>query len=313
MNRRDFVSRVALGAAAACTNVAGSAFAASGSGSFKFRFIGLMGFVERSDRSFLVATPGDGHHHATHVPFLMARRDSTLAKAFGMVPVAGVVPAAFDTELEGTRPSDFVYLSLANTSLEVLSGNSDLVINQANQMAHLHQIAPGKRLRGNVEKWASSTVSLRGGRIENSAAHPDAGKEWSFGSHQQRLTDAVNYCSLPGASTVIRLTCGVDARTITIGSSQPGELWMISTAAIDERMNNQMALIHSEILFEFLVGATPVLAECASATGREVPTTALPFVKPSSAGVGLIASEAAAPPFTDLCFICDILLGGSSS
>jgi hypothetical protein len=54
MNRRDFVSRVVLGgAAAACTNLSGSAYAAPAPGSFKMRFIGLMGFVERKDRSFL--------------------------------------------------------------------------------------------------------------------------------------------------------------------------------------------------------------------------------------------------------------------
>ena len=58
MNRRDFVSRVVLGgAAAACTNLQTSAFAAPAPGNFKFRFIGLMGFIERKDRSFLVATP----------------------------------------------------------------------------------------------------------------------------------------------------------------------------------------------------------------------------------------------------------------
>ena len=308
MNRRDFVSRVALGAAAACTNVAGSAFAAPSSGSFKFRFIGLMGFVERIDRSFLVATPGDGHHHATHVPFLMARDGSPLAAELGMVPVAGVVPAAFDTELDGTRPSDFVYRSLANTSLEVVSGAADQVINDANQMAHLHDIAPGKRLRGNVEKWASSTISLRGGRIENSAAHPDAGKVWSFGSYRQRLTDAVNYRNLPGVSTTIRLTSGAEAKTVTIDAAQAGELWMISSAAMDSRMNDPMALVHSEVLFQFLVDASPVIARCAEATGREVPPTVLPFVKPTSAGTGLVASETTIPPFTDLCFVADILL-----
>ena len=309
MNRRDFVSRVALGAAAACTNVAGNAFAAPSSGAFKFRFIGLMGFVERKDRSFLVATPGDGHHQATHVPFLMARRGSPVAAALGMVPAAGVVPAAFDTALDGTRPSDFVYRSLENTAIEVVSGASDRVINQASQMAHLHEIAPGKRLRGNVEKWASSTVSLRGGRIENSAAHPDAGKMWSFGSHRQALTDAVNYRNLPGVSTTIRLTSGTDAQTVTIGGTQADELWMISSAAMDSRMNDPMALVHSEVLFQFLVDANPVIARCANATGREVPATALPFVKPTSAGMGVIASEATIPPLTDLCFICDILLG----
>ena len=99
---------------------------------------------------------------------------------------------------------------------------------------------------------------------------------------------------------------------MTIDPSQANELWMISSAAMDSRMNNPMALVHSEVLFNFLVDAKPVLAECADATGREVPGTALPFVKPTSASAGLVASEAAVPPFTDLCFIADILLGGSN-
>lgn len=314
MNRRDFVNRVVLGgAAAACTQFGTSAFAAPASGNFKFRFIGLMGFIERKDRSFLVATPGDGHLHATHMPFLMSRKGSVLANAFGMVPVAGVVPAAFDTELEGARPSDFVYRSLENTTIEVISGIQDRVSNEASQMAHLHQIAPGKRLRGNVEKWASSTISLRGGRIENSAAHPDAGKVWSFGGHRQPVTDAVNYRNLPGASTKIRITSGTEAQTITIDSSQTGELWMISSAAMNERMNNPTALVHSEVLFQFLVDAQPVIAKCPEAIGREVPPTNLPFVKPTTASMGIVAAEATMPPWTDLCYICDILLGGSGS
>jgi hypothetical protein len=309
MKRRDFVSRVVLGgAAAACTDFAGSAYAAPASSAFKLRFIGLMGFVERQDRSFLVATPGDSHHHATHVPFLMARKGSGMAAAFGMVSAPGVVPAAFDTELAGTRPSDFVYRSLYNTTIEVMSGTSDRVVNEASQMAHLRDIAPGKRLRGNLEKWATSTISLRGGRLENSGAHPDAGKVWSFGSHRQRLTDAVNYCNLPGAATTIRLTSGAEAQTVTVGSQDPVELWMISTAAIESRMNDPMMLVHSELLFNFLVDANPVLAQCAEAVGYEVPATALPFIKPTSASLGVVASEAAAPPFTDLCYICDILL-----
>lgn len=310
MNRRDFVSRVVLGgAAAACTNFSTTAHAAPASGLFKMRFIGLMGFVERKDRSFLVATPGDDHHHAMHVPFLMARRGSSLANAFGMVPVNGVVPAAFDTELDGSQPAEFVYRSLENTSIEVLSGPSDRVVNKATQMAHLHQIAPGKRLRGNLEKWASSTVSLRGGEIENSSAHPDAGKVWAFGGHQQRLTDAVNYRNLPGTPTTIRLTSGTEVQTVAIEPSQAAELWMISSAAMDARMNDPMALVHSEVLFNFLVDARPVVAKCADAVGREVPATALPFVKPTTASMGLIAGAAEMPPYTDLCFIADLLLG----
>ena len=54
-------------------------------------------------------------------------------------------------------------------------------------MAQLQKIAPGKRVRGNIEKWASTTVPLRGGHIENSWGHPDAGKVWSFGSYQSAV------------------------------------------------------------------------------------------------------------------------------
>lgn len=313
MNRRDFVSRVVLGAAAACTNVAGNAFAAPNAGAFKFRFVGLMGFVERKDRSFLVATPGASHHQAVHIPFLMARRDSPFASALGMKPVPRVVPAAFDTELEGTRPGDFVYRSLANTSIDVVSGATDRVINDANQMAHLANIAPGKRVRGNLERWATATISLRGGRIENSSAHPDAGKLWSFGSHTQRLTDAVNYRNLPGSQTTIRLTSAADVQTVTINGSQASELWMISSAAMDQRMNDPMRLVHSRLLFEFLVDATPVLATCPEATGRAVPATELPFAVPTSASAGIIAGGAVAPPLVEFCYIVDILLGGSGS
>ena len=82
------------------------------------RFVGMMTFLERADRSFLVATPGQhALHHMMHAPFLMARAGSPIAKAFGMKPAAGVVPAAFDTALVGTNPSEFVYRNLANTSL----------------------------------------------------------------------------------------------------------------------------------------------------------------------------------------------------
>lgn len=310
MNRRDFVSRVALGAAAACTTLKSPAVAASArpTEGFTFRFVGLMGFVERKDRSFLVATPGQSHHHTTHVPFLMARKDSVLASRLDMISVPGVIPYAFDNQLEGTNPADFTYRSLQNTSVEVISGANDRVMNEATQMAHLATIAPGKRLRGNLERWAPATISLRGGMLENSAAHPDAGKVWAFGAHRQQLTDAVNYRAMEGTTTTLRLTSGADVQNISIPASEAAELWMISSAAMDARMNNPMTLVHSELLFEFLVDAQVVLAECAEATGRDnVPATRIPFASPASASAGIVASEA--PPLTDICFICDMLLG----
>jgi hypothetical protein len=310
MKRRDFVSRVALGGvAAACTGLGKPAQAAASSGQLNVRFIGMMAFVERRDRSFLVATPGEGHHQMTHLPFLMAPAGSSIAKTLAMVPVAGVIPAAFDNALEGTRPADFVYLSLANTAIEVVSGASDAVSNHATEMAQLQAIAPGKRVRGNLEKWASSTVSLRGGFLENSSAHPDAGKVWAFGGYRQRLTDAVNYHNAAGVPTTIRLTSGTNVRSVTLAANEAAQLWVISAADPGHRMNSPTKLIHSELVFDYLVDATPILAECADATGREVPPTLLPFIKPTSASAGVVASETAMPPLTDFCYIASILFG----
>lgn len=309
MNRRQFVSRVSLGAAAACTTLAHPSLAAA-NGRVNVRFIGMMTFVERADHSFLVATPGQhSMHHMTHVPFLMARAGSEAAKALGMVAAPGVVPAAFDTQLVGTKPAEFVYRNLDNTSIEVIAGSADAVSNEANQMAQLQKIAPGKRVRGNIERWASTTVALRGGRLENSSGHPDAGKVWSFGDYSQRLTDAVNFRS--EAATTIRLTSGTDVRSFSAAAGNTTDLWVISAATPESRGGNPTRLEHSELFFQFLVDATPVLAACPDATGREVPPTELPYVHPTSAGVGLSAGGRAYPPMTEFCFIAAILFGTS--
>ena len=81
-----------------------------------------------------------------------------------MAPAPGVSRLHSTPNSKARVLSDFVYRSLDNTSIEVLSGTSDRVVNEATQMAHLHSIAPGKRVRGNIEKWAASTISLRGGQ-----------------------------------------------------------------------------------------------------------------------------------------------------
>jgi len=310
MNRRDFVSRVTLGAAAACTALPRSSEASPISGQLRMRFVGMMAFVERSDRSFLVATPGQllAAHHMTHVPFLMAKAGSPIAKALGLVPVRGVVPAAFDTEFVGTNPGEYVYRNLSNTSIEVIAGTTDAVSNEATEMAQLQKIAPGKRVRGNIERWASTTVSLRGGQLENSAGHPDAHKVWSFGNYRQKLTDAVNFTNV-GTATTIRLTSGTDSRSYTIAAGETCDLTMVSAAAPTERMNDPMRLVHSAVVFEYLVDAAPVIAECDEATGREVPMTELPYVTPTSASAGLIAGGNMFPPLTDFCYVTALLLG----
>lgn len=307
MNRRQFVSRVSLGAAAACTTLRPS-LAAAPAGQVTLRFVGMMGFIERQDRSFLVATPGQ-HHHMTHVPFLMARAGSPIAKALDFAPVPGVIPEAFDTTLVGTRPQDFVYRSLSNASLDVVSGTREAVTNQATQLAQMDRIAPGKRVRGNVEKWATATVSLRGGRLENSAAHPDAGRVWTFGDYTQRLTDAVNYKSEAGAATSIRLTSARDAQAHVVRDGEQEDLWIFSAAALEDRGGSPTRIEHSDLVFEYLVDAKTVVAECPNATGRTIPPTEVPFIGPTSASMGVIASSAMFPPDSWLCWMAYFGLG----
>lgn len=313
MNRRQFVSRVSLGAAAACTPIVHSSLSAAAPGQVNVRFVGMMTFMERADHSFLVATPGHhAFHHMTHTPFLMARKGSAVATALGMVAVPGVIPAAFDTALIDSNPGDFVFLNLDNTAVDIVSGAETAVSNEAREMAVLNQIAPGKRVRGNIEKWAGSTVSLRGGRIEDSSGHPDAGKVWAFGNYKQRLTDAVNFKNTAGTATTIRLTSALEARSFTAPAGETTELWVFSAAEPNGGIGEPTQLEHAEVLFDYLVDAKPIVATCAEATGRKVPPTELPFVKPSSASLGIVASSTTmAPPLTEFCFIACLLLGSS--
>lgn len=300
MNRREFVSRMSVGAAALCASVPTRTAAAAGSG-LNLRFVGMMGFVRRTDGSFLVATPGpETHGHLSHTPFLMARRGTAVAAALGMTPAVGVIPGAFDMRLADARPEDFVYRCLDNTSLDVVSGTDAAVTNASSQMAQMARIAPGKRVRGNLERWALSTVSLRGGRLVDSAAHPDAGKTWAFGSYRQRLTDAVNFEGPAGS--VLRLTTGDEARTLRVASTERSELWVVSASTATGDSHNPTRLEHSRVAFDFLADATPVMAECPDATGREVPPTEMPCSHPSSASMGIVAEGGRFPPYTDLCF-----------
>jgi hypothetical protein len=298
VDRRVFVSRVTLGAAALCTSTA-SRSAAAPSGGLNLHFVGMMGFVGRDDGSFLVATPGpEAHGGFLHRPFLMGRRGSAAAKALDLRPAIGVLPSAFDMRLAGEPAGDFVYRCLENTSLDIVSGSETAVTNRSMQMAQMARIAPGKRVRGDIERWSPTTVSLRGGHLTDSAAHPDAGKTWSFGQFRQRLTDAVDFIGT--SETTVRLTTGSEARTLE--AREASDLWLISAALPREGSTNPKMLEHSHVVFEYLVGAQPIIAECAEATGREVPETELPCSHPSSASLGLTAGETRFPPWSDLCY-----------
>lgn len=309
MNRRQFVTSVSIGAAAAYAGLARPLEAAA-SGRLNVRFVGMMGFIEREDRSFLVATPGQqAMHHMVHTPFLMARAGSPVAKAFGLAPAQGVIPAAFDTALNGSRPDEFVYRSLDNTALEIVASATDSVVNDASQLAQMNKIAPGKRVRGNIEKWALATVSLRGGRLQNSAAHPDAGKVWQFGDYRQPLTDAVNFQNVAGSATTLRLTSGTEAHSLTIKAGESADLWVFSAAIPGSSAGDPTTIEHSEVLFDFLVDAKPVNAYCPDAIGRDVPPTEFPYVRPTSASMGFVAGEGRMPGISELCWMGAFLIG----
>jgi hypothetical protein len=227
------------------------------------------------------------------------------------LPAPGVVPEAFDTQLIGSNPSEFVYRNLENTSVDIVAGDGGRVDNESTEMAMLQNIAPGKRVRGNIEKWASTSISLRGGRLDDSSGHPDAGKVFSFGNYKQKLTDAINFSS--EQAMTIRVSSGVDVRTFATAAGDTTELWLVSAATPDSQYGDPTDLAHTEVLFEYLVDATPVHAVCADATGRAVPPTELPYVRPTNASMGIISSSPMFPPMSDICFVACILLGTVTS
>lgn len=299
MNRRRFLRSVSTGVAAALATTA-VPHASARQGGLTVRFVGMMGFVKRTDGTLLAVTPG--HHamqHFAHVPFAMARTGSAIAKALGMQPAPGVVAEAFDQQVTGSGPDDFVFLCLEHMSLDVVAHDGPAAVdNRADHLAQMHLISPGKRLRGDLARWSHATASLSGGRLVNSSAHPDAGRIWSFGEHKQPLTDAVNF---EGGGGSLRLSAGRTVRTFTPAEGDAAELWFISSAGPRIDQGNPKRLEHGELLSQFLVGADPVIAECESATGRSTPATGLPSGVPAFASLRAGAG-AAFPPFMDLCF-----------
>ena len=71
-------------------------------------------------------------------------------------------------------------------------------------------------------------------------------------------------------------------------------------------------LEHSEVLFDYLVDATPVVATCPDATGRESRRRRnFPSLRPTSASNGIIASPVGDAAVDGVLLHCCILLGSS--
>ncbi|MGH9174753.1 MAG: hypothetical protein ACRD1H_10355 [Vicinamibacterales bacterium] len=307
MNRRHFLGEIAFGSVILASHNRSPLLAAEPPGGLNIRFVGMMGFVERSDRSLMAALPGDPRMgHYAHASFLMARKGSPIAAALGLVPMRGVVAEAFDQELENGRPGEFVFRCLDHADMDIMSsdGRDAAVDNRATHLAQMNRIAPGKRVRGNLRQWSQATVSLQGGRLTNAAAHPDAGKVWTFGSYSQRLTDAVSYHSPTGR---IRLGVGSEIRTFAASNREAAELWIVSAGAPRTEASDPRTLEHGAIVFEYLSDAAPITAYCAEAEGRAV-STELPCVTSSVASLaGGFAP--AMPPWVELCFMAMFGLG----
>jgi hypothetical protein len=308
MHRRRFLTHVPAGIAAACVTPTLASAAPRTAAGLTIRFVGMMGLVERSDGSMLAALPSsDTHHELAHRPFLMARAGSRVAAALGLRPVPGVVPSAFDMRLEGALPDSFVFRCLGNSRIDVRAGDGP-VHNRAAQPAQMARIVRGARVRGDLERWASSVVSLEGGELIDAAAHPDAGRVWSFGTYRQRLTDAVDYAST--GPVELRLTQGADVTRYIPAAEAGEELWVVSAATARKPAGAPTRLEHSRAAFEFLAEGDPVIAECPEASGREVPVSEIPCDRGASASATAGAAARRFPPYTELCYIIIILGSG---
>jgi hypothetical protein len=298
VNRRHFVGQVVLGSAA--FGFAHSRLAATQGGGLSVNFVGMMYYVRRSDGSVLVAVPGShpmGHHQ--HVPFLMARAGSPIASALGLVPMPGVVAGAFDNRLTDAPAGGFVFRCLEGIDVDIVAKDgTNVVDHRATYLAQMNQIAPGKRLRNDLRRWSPATVTVHGGRLDNAAAHPDAGKIWTFGSHQQRLTDATLYST---SAASVRLHSGARVDSFVADGSAPADLWVVSSAGPRVDLPDPKRLEHSVMLFQFLSDATPVIPTCAEAEGRLTLATEIPCSSTTVASTHG-GFTPAAPPFAELCY-----------
>jgi hypothetical protein len=299
VNRRHFLGQVVFGAAAVAIQSPSSVAAQQGGVGLTVKFVGMMGYVTRSDRSLMVAMPGShGLGHYSHVPFLMARSGSGIASALGMTPMPGVAAGAFDMTLADMPSGAFVYRCLDGCDLEISSSNAVTAVDhRATQIAQMQAIAPGKRLRSNLRRWAQATVTVQGGSLDNSAAHPDAGKVWSFGSYKQAITDATLYRSEEAS---VRLIVGSQVLRYAADATTDGQLWVVSAAGPRTDPPNPKRLEHGRILFEYFDDATAVVPTCEDAEGRITLATELPCAPPAIASTRG-GTAAMAPPYTEFC------------
>jgi hypothetical protein len=225
----------------------------------------------------------------------MAPTGSKIAAALGLMAMPAVVAGAFDDQLADAPSGAFVFRCLDGCDMEI--GGVGPVSNRATHLAQMHTITRGKRLRNDLRRWANATVELRGGVLDNSKAHPDAGKIWSFGTYQQPLTDATVYSA---SAATLRLASGAKVASYTPGPGEVADLWVVSSAGPRTDVADPKRLPHVEVLFQYFADAETLVPTCAEAEGRITLATELPCATGASASRTVRAS-ATMPPFVDLC------------
>ena len=203
MNRRDFVSRVALGgAAAACTSLARLGACGAGFRSLQVPVHRHDG-IRRTQGSLVPGRhPGPARHHHMH-PHAISdgqRKSSPLAKALGMVPAPGVVPAAFDTELEGTRPGGLRVPHRSRTRRSRWSRARPTRGERSHSDGALAEHR--SRQAGPRQHREMGVVDDLAARRPDREFRRPSGRRQSCGrsaAYSQRLTDAVNYRTADGA------------------------------------------------------------------------------------------------------------------
>lgn len=299
MNRRAFVGSLATAATALAWRAHPRAHRVD-KPNVVIHFVGMFGFIRRSDGSLIAATPGPSSmSHVEHASFVMARKGSAAASVFALSPYPGVVPAAFDPRLQ--NGTDFVFACTRNMALEVSRAPHATVVDVPGELAQMRRISPGKNVRGDVMKWAEMTFALQDGQLINETVHPDADKRWQFGTHTQLLTDAVRYES---SNANLRVLRGTEVRTIHPTTAEPLEFWVVSAPRVTAggRASDPTKLTHGAALFEFLVDAEPIIGVCPEARGGAVRESNVPCNEPRMASTGGVAMPPT-PFWPEFCYM----------
>ena len=263
----------------------------------RLKFVGMMGYVTRSDQSLLVALPG-AHRtgHYSHVPFLMAPAGSAIAKALGLTAMPGVVAGAFDMTLADAPAGAFVYRCLDGVDLEV-----DARRRHSSRQSRVTAGADAGHRAGQAPAQQSGPLgAIDGERRRRSPRQLGGASRCGKGLVVRRASATADRChDLQQPIGIVRLNVGSRVASSVADNAHPADLWIVSAAAPRRDVPNPKRLEHGHLLFEFFADAEPITPTCETAEGRITFATEMPCSS-GSASMG-DATARLAPPHVDLC------------